>query len=102
MLLGEPMSNSERRYSSSTVFGRVAILAVGISTLTGCAKDVPPIACADADFDCFVRQATAGITIVRENISYWSNVNLIGQALIVVAGIVATIMIALQGDENKV
>jgi hypothetical protein len=80
----------------------MAVLAVGISTLTGCAHDVPPIARADADFDCFVNQATAGIRIVRENISYWSNVNLIGQALIVLSGIVATIMIALQGDDNKV
>ncbi|MCW2573474.1 MAG: hypothetical protein JWO88_3532, partial [Frankiales bacterium] len=54
------------------------VLLVAIATLTGCAQDVPPIACADADFDCFVKQAAAGIKIVRENISYWSNVNLIG------------------------
>jgi hypothetical protein len=80
----------------------MAVLVVGALTLTACAQDVPPITCEDADFDCFVKQAAAGIRIVRENISYWSNVNLIGQALIVVAGIVATIMIALQGDENKV
>src|SRR4051812_44069462 len=95
------MSNFRRRDSLSFL-GRMVVLVAAIAALTGCAQDVPPIACADADFDCFVKQAAAGIKIVRENISYWSNVNLIGQALIVVAGIVATIMIALQGDENKV
>jgi hypothetical protein len=69
--------------------------------ISGCAQDVLPINCNDPDLQCYVDQAVKGIIIVRENISYWSNVHLIIQFLIVLCGIIATVMIALQGDENK-
>ena len=96
------MSNNQGHGPNILLLGRIVVPVLMIMMLTGCAHDVPPIICDDADFDCYMKQAAAGIKVVRENISYWSNVNLIGQALIVLAGIIATIMIALQGDDNKV
>lgn len=80
---------------------RSVALACLVLAVTGCAQDVPPINCGETDFKCYNDQALRGIRVVRENISYWSNVNLIGQALIVISGIFATVMIALQGDNNK-
>jgi hypothetical protein len=62
---------------------------------------VSPIDCRDPDFQCYIDQAVKGITIVRQNISYWSNVYLIAQIFVVLSGIIATVMIALQGDENR-
>lgn len=69
--------------------------------LTGCAQDVPPFGCENPHFDCFSEQALKGIKVVRENVSYWSTVQFIAQIIIVLSGIVATIMIALQGDDNR-
>ena len=76
-------------------------MAVAVAAMSGCAQDVPPVNCTDPDLACYVDQAVKGIRVIRENIDYWSNVNLLGQALIVLSGIIATIMIALQGDDNK-
>lgn len=69
--------------------------------LTACAHDQPPTGCDDTDFLCFENHAMKVMNVVRTDISYWSNINLIAQVSIVIAGIIATIMIALQGDENK-
>ena len=80
---------------------RFLILAVAAVLLWGCTKNVPPVACVDPDFDCFSNQAILGINEVRNQISYWSNVNFLAQVCIAIFGTVATVMIALQGDENR-
>lgn len=85
---------------SPKMFWRIAILGLAV-TMTGCAHDVQPVGCQDPDLQCYTDQALKGITVIRQNISYWSNVNLLGQVLIALSGMVATIMIALQGDHNK-
>jgi hypothetical protein len=90
-----------RRYFANREAFCALLLVAASFALFGCAADVPPINCVDPDFDCYINQATKGIRIVRENIAYWSTINLIGQICIVVAGIVATIVIALQGDDNR-
>jgi hypothetical protein len=82
-------------------FVTYSILALAVAGLSGCARDVLTENCIDPDFDCFSRQMLAGIRVVQENISYWSNLHLALQVFIAVSGIVATIMIALQGDENR-
>jgi hypothetical protein len=88
-------------FCAMTRYVRVALLSALCLALSGCAADVPPVNCNDPDFRCYIEQATRGIVAVRENINYWANMNLFGQAFIVISGIVATIMIALQGDNNK-
>jgi len=77
------------------------LLIAASFALSGCAADVPPLNCVDLDFDCYINHATAAIRVVRENIEYLSTINLIGQTCIVVSGVVATIVIALQGDANR-
>src|SRR6202047_1787972 len=95
------MLDERMRHLNISSLGRSVSLALAILALTGCAQDVPPINCTDPDLKCYIDQATRGIVVVRENIAYWSNVNLIGQVLIVMSGIIATVMIALQGNENR-
>src|SRR5690242_6865701 len=87
--------------SSNRSFLQCSIVLLGLVCLSGCAQDVPPVGCDMPNFDCYTEQTLKGIRVVRENISYWSNVNLLGQLFIVLSGMVATIMIALQGDQNK-
>lgn len=82
------------------VFWRVMFLSLA-AAVSGCAQDVQPIDCRDPNFQCYIDQAIRGIKEVRQNISYWSNVNLFAQVFIALSGIVATVMIALQGDKNK-
>lgn len=84
------------------LIGRNVAFLFAILLLAGCSQDVPPINCSVPDIKCFIDQATRGIIVVRENVSYWSNVNLIAQVMVAVSGTVATVMIALQGDQNKV
>ena len=74
---------------------------VAAATIAGCAQDVPPINCQVPDFNCYQVQALRGITVVRENIGYWSNVNLCAQIAIALSGLVATIVIALQDSANR-
>jgi hypothetical protein len=82
-------------------FVAYSILALAVAGLSGCARDVLPTECTDPDFDCYSRQMLAGIKVVRDSISYWSNLHLAVQIFIALSGIVATIMIALQGDDNR-
>jgi len=84
----------------SKMFFRISILALAVA-MSGCAQDVPPVNCEAPNFQCYIDQALKGVTVVRQNIAYWSNVHFIVQVFIVVFGIVATIMIALQGDQNR-
>jgi len=83
------------------LFVRSIALVLSALALCGCAQDVLPINCKDTDVNCYVDQATKGIIVVRQNIAYWSNVNFIAQLVIVISGTVATVMIALQGDQNR-
>ena len=79
----------------------LVMLSIASAMLFGCAREPQTVLCADPDFDCFSNQAFQGIAAVRESISYWSNINLIAQIFIALSGMVATVMIALQGDENR-
>ena len=79
---------------------QIAIVTSVIS-LSGCTKDVPPIGCDDPDFNCYSQQAVRGIAILRRNISTWANWNRALQISSVICSIIATIMIALQGEQNK-
>jgi hypothetical protein len=76
-------------------------IAISALMLAACSRDVPPLGCEDPDFNCYMRQAIAGMTVVRENISIWSNWSRALQIASVVCSIVATIVIALQTDQNR-
>ena len=78
-----------------------AVLAVALLALAACTPDVPPIGCEDPDFACYIDQALKGMVVVRQNISAWSNIYLAAQVLIAVSSLVATVVIALQGDQNR-
>ena len=78
----------------------VAVLAA--LALAGCAADLPTAICEDWDFDCYIEHTALTRDVIRAHIAYWSNANIIAKILIVFLGIVATVMIALQGDQNKV
>jgi hypothetical protein len=54
--------------------------------LAGCAKDVPPLDCNDPDYKCYIDHAVQAAKVVRSNIEYWGNVQLVAQALIVISG----------------
>lgn len=77
------------------------LICVSAISISGCIADVPPMNCQDPDFACYINQAMKGVVVVRGEIAFWSKVNLIMQVLIATFGIVATVMIALQGDKNK-
>ena len=85
------------QWASSCVVALWAVAAILL--LAGCAQDVPPSHC--DTHDCHIGHAVKTLAVIRSNIAYWVNLNLIGQAAIVVFGIIATVMIAMQGDKNK-
>jgi hypothetical protein len=70
-------------------------------TLTGCSTEVAAIACDEWDFDCLTDQAMKNIRLVMENVEFWSRVNIVGGVSTFLFGMLATLMIALQGDANK-
>jgi hypothetical protein len=88
-------------HSLSSNILRFITVVIAAALLWGCARVIPPVGCEDPNFDCFSDQAILGIKEVREQISYWSNVNFLAQIFIAISGMVATVMIALQGDENR-
>jgi hypothetical protein len=70
--------------------------------LEGCTKDIPAINCTDPDVSsCYVKHALDSLSVVRDNINIWPSILLVGQVLVFIFGLLATIMIALQGDENR-
>ena len=98
-----PVKTGKKAMNSRVIPFRVLfILVLAGILLAGCGKNVAPVNCIDPDFECYINQAIKGIVEVRREISYWSNLHLAAQILIAISGIVATIMIALQGDENRV
>jgi hypothetical protein len=52
--------------------------------------------------NCYVDQAIAGLTQIHADIDYWNTVSFWSVVLAGFFGILATVMIALQGDNNKV
>lgn len=69
--------------------------------LSGCSKDIPAINCETPDFDCYISHSIENINVIKENIGYWSTLHLLCQISLIVFGIVATLMIALQENSNK-
>jgi hypothetical protein len=82
------------------VLWSIVILSLAVA-ISGCSRDVPPVCCECLDFQCYMTQATKGVGVVREEIEFWSLVHLVARGLTVVFGLVATIMLAIQGDKNK-
>ena len=69
--------------------------------LVGCTSDVPVEHCNNWDFDCSTKRALENMNVVKENIEFWSLINIAGGVSAVAFGVIATLMIALQGDENR-
>jgi hypothetical protein len=86
--------------SSMKALAGVAIVGLAIA-LSGCAPDVRPVDCELPKFECFTKHAIDSMAVVRSNIAHWSTANLICQLALALLSIVAAIMIALQGEENK-
>lgn len=98
---GATMEGARARHSGRIFLGELFVLVLAVLALSGCAQDVAPKICAEWDFDCYTEQALGGLKAVRENISSWTRLNLIGQILVLFLSIVATLVIALQDENNK-
>jgi hypothetical protein len=69
--------------------------------LTGCVQSFPPpVECGDKN-DCYIQHTLDTLKAIALQIDYWDNVTLAAALMAGFAGVVATIMIALQGDENR-
>lgn len=82
----------------------VTLLGAGIlviSMLSACSEGVAPGSCADSDFQCIENIMLANMKAIYNTIGSWSTLNLVVGILIALAGIVSTIVIALQGDQNR-
>lgn len=79
----------------------IGVLLASSTLISGCSQDIPAINCTIPDFQCYIDQSMRNINVVKENVGYWSTINLIGQVSVIFFGIVATLMIALQGDANR-
>ena len=75
----------------------VATLCMSLSC---CVESFPPPIECGSDDDCYIKHTLDTMGVVASQIDYWDNITLVA-ALAGFAGIVATIMLALQGDENK-
>jgi hypothetical protein len=78
---------------------------LGVTTLTsvlsGCTRVAAPVDCADSDFLCIENAMLDNMKALFETIGYWSTLQLVIGVCVVLSGMVATIMIALQGDANR-
>ena len=54
-----------------------------------------------ANVNCYVAHAVENLEKINGDIGYWTNLNLLIQICVVVLGVLATVIIALQGDANK-
>jgi hypothetical protein len=73
-------------------------MAGGCGILTN--SDPPPTDC-KLDVDCYVRFALTTVTSIGKDINYWSNWLTYALLASIVFGVIATVMIGLQGDNNK-
>jgi hypothetical protein len=80
----------------------IPIVLIFLLAFSGCAEDTTPKSCEDPDFECYTDQALGGVIAVRENITQMSRIHMAIRIAIALCGLIATIMIALQGDENRV
>ena len=53
------------------------------------------------DNNCYIQHTLDTMNIIASQVDYWDNVSLLTAIVAGIAGIVATIMIALQGDANR-
>jgi hypothetical protein len=79
----------------------LATALIGWVIYRNLATDVLPTACHSYDLPCYINQMNAGISTVRQEVAFWTWFNSLGQILIVVFGLIATISIALLTDKNK-
>lgn len=80
---------------------RISLLVMCALFLSGCSFDTPSVYCKPTEFSCLINKSVLNINAVKSNIGYWSMVNLTCQVSAIVFGILATLMLALQGDTNK-
>ena len=81
--------------------GRRALIAILCMSLVGCVQSFPPpVECRD-DNNCYIQHTLDTMNIIASQVDYWDNVSLLTAIVAGIAGIVATIMIALQGDANR-
>jgi hypothetical protein len=79
----------------------LAIVVTLLSMFWFAPNSVSPRHCYAWDYECYRNQMSAGLGNVSGTIRNWSWFNLIGQVLIVVLSIAATLAIALLNDKNK-
>ncbi|WP_210187362.1 hypothetical protein [Methylobacterium sp. 13MFTsu3.1M2] len=60
----------------------------------------PPEDCV-LEIKCYVQHAIAQLNEIRSDIDWWNSIWLYSVIFVGICGIVATVMIALQGDDNK-
>lgn len=83
---------------------RPAIIMVALAAtvlLGGCHQTLPVSQCVLPDTTCYIDQAMTGLHAIRDTISLWSGINLAGHVLVVSCSIISTVIIALQGDNNR-
>jgi hypothetical protein len=69
--------------------------------LVACVQIFPDPKECDVDAQCILKQGLDTLIVIKSRIDYWDNVMLVAAIVAAVAGLIATIMIALQGDENR-
>ncbi len=79
-------------------------LSIALVALVGCGSffgvDKPAVDCKQ-DVDCYLQFAVERISAIGADINYWSNWLTYALLASIIFGVVATVMIGLQGDENR-
>ncbi len=82
------------------VFSAGMILG-GAFMVSGCSHTISVVHCNDPDTQCYINATVDILKNLQQTIALWSNWHFAMQVLGVTASIVATIMIALQSENNK-
>ena len=98
---GAVMLAADKPFTGRKFLAAISVLTIGLLVLSGCAPDTPPKSCDVWDFDCFSEQAIGGMRAVRENLAFWTRLNLAGQIAVGILSLVATVTVAMQTEDNK-
>jgi hypothetical protein len=81
------------------MLGRGCAATLGL-VVTGCTRDLPPPKECGDNNDCYINYTRDTLAAIADNINSWDNVNTYAIVIVGVCGIVATVMLALQGDQD--
>jgi hypothetical protein len=84
----------------------IVAIAILICSVAGCGNffsvEKPAVVCGDSDVDCLVQFARDRTDLIGSDINYWSNLLTYALLATIICGLISTVMISLQGDNNKI